>query len=335
MKRLGLRVVEWLAVAACTVMAGTGPPGSPRPASAAGPRVFEPHWQDGRAELDGYRYTVIRYGEERLGQAVLVYVTEPFSASRYVKADRPDRDPADTFEALKLNLVRDFQTGIYDYNSMVSVFARSADFSLVKVSFACTEWCGSVYEETIFEPHRIADRVRSYFEGESADRTLPRKKGGVEEDQLFILLRGLRGQDFLEPGERRTVPFLASPFFRRLGHRETRWGTATLERLPVREMLRVSAGRFECDVYVVRPDDGREGRFHVERAYPHRIIRWTWAPAAKAGGRMGRDGCDAGELIGSRRLPYWQLNAAGNESYLPGLGLSPGAPLPSGTAGAR
>src|SRR6185295_3327862 len=40
--------------------------------------AFESHWQDGKAELDGYRYTVTRYGHARAGTAVMVYVTEPF-----------------------------------------------------------------------------------------------------------------------------------------------------------------------------------------------------------------------------------------------------------------
>jgi hypothetical protein len=306
---------------------------APSPAGAAGPagtdaRVFEAHWQDSRAELDGYRYRVTRYGEERRGQAVMVFVTEPWSASRHVKADHPTRNPADTFEALKLNLVRDWQTGIYDYNTMVSVFTRSRDFSLDKISFSAMEWCGNVYEELIFEPRRITDRIYSYFEAESGYRTLPRREGGVQEDQLFILLRGLRGVDFLKPGEKRMIPFLASPFYRRLGHREAGWGIATVERLPVREVVRVPAGRFECDVYTVRPRDGRDGRIDLERAYPHRIIRWSWTPPAKAQGWMGRDGCDSGELVGSKRLPYWQLNANGNETYLPDLGLLPGAPAP-------
>ena len=44
---------------------------------------FDSYWHDGKAELDGYRLTVSRYGQERKGQAVAVYVTEsrPLSSS--------------------------------------------------------------------------------------------------------------------------------------------------------------------------------------------------------------------------------------------------------------
>src|SRR5262245_28457042 len=132
---------------------------APEPAASA----FEPHWQDGRAEIDGYRYTVIRYGAERSGQAVLIYVTEPFSERRHVKVDDPRGNPSDTFEALKLNLVRDFQTGIYDYNTTTSLFTRSRDFSPVKIAFSSMEWCGVVYEELSFERTSTLQMLRSYF----------------------------------------------------------------------------------------------------------------------------------------------------------------------------
>ena len=41
-----------------------------------------------------------------------------------MKAD-PGKHPAtDVYPVLKLNVVRDFQTGIYNYNTLTSVFAR-------------------------------------------------------------------------------------------------------------------------------------------------------------------------------------------------------------------
>src|SRR5262245_10743270 len=54
---------------------------------------FESSWHDGKAELDGYKFTISRYRHERKGQGVLVYVTEPFSESKRVKVDNPNRNP--------------------------------------------------------------------------------------------------------------------------------------------------------------------------------------------------------------------------------------------------
>ncbi len=314
--------------AACFVAIVAAPATTEAERAARAPRAlresreptFESHWQDGKAELAGYRYHVTRYGEPRTGTAVMITVTEPFRESKRVKADDANSNPADVFEALKLNLVRDFQTGIYDYNTMVSAFCRSRDFSPVKISFSAAEWCGHVYEEIEFEPHRTTDFVRSYFEDESAARSLQWKKGGVAEDLLFILLRDLRG-DFLKPGETRTFPFLPSPFASRLTHRPVAWTTATAVRAPRPERVQVPAGAFEADLTTVRVADGREGRFWIERAYPHRVLRWAWTPPPKSAARMGADGADGGELAGSKRLPYWQLHGNGDERYLRELGL--------------
>jgi len=316
-----IREVAAVALIVATVAAiANGIPGAAGRAGAAGAPTFESHWQDGKAELAGYRYHVTRYGEPRTGRAVMITVTEPFRASKRVKANDPNENPSDTFEALKLNLVRDFQTGIYDYNTMVSAFCRSRDFSPVKVSFTAAEWCGHVYEEIAFEPHRVTDLVRSYFEDESASRSLEWKKGGVAEDLLFVKLRGLRG-DFLKPGETRAFPFLPSPFTARLTHRPVAWTTATATRAPRPERIQVPAGAFEADVVTVRVADGREGRFWIEHAAPHRVLKWAWTPPPKATSRMGSDGADGGELTGSKRLPYWQLHGNGDERHLREIGL--------------
>ena len=285
--------------------------------------TFDEVWHDGRAELCGYRLTVDRYGSPRRGRAVLITVTEPFSRSRHVKVEEPAPDDPDVFEALKVNLVRSFRTGIYDYHTMVSLFTEAASFAPVKVTFSASEWCGHVYEETIFEEGEMRASVSSYFEDESARVAIPAPRGGVVEDDLFVLLRGLRG-DFLEPGESRDVPFLASPFFRRLAHRPIAWTRASVSRLPTSERVRVPAGTFAATVYRVRTEDGREGRFHIEDGAARRVLRWAWTRTSGSAGSRGATlgATDAGELTGSRRLPYWKLHDPGEEKHLRELGLS-------------
>jgi hypothetical protein len=296
---------------------------------------FNAWWHDGKAELDGYRYTVTRYGQSRRGQAVAVYVTEPFSRSKNVKVDDASRNPRDTFDALKLNLVRDFQTGIYDYNTMTSLFVRRADFEPVKASFVSTEWCGNVYEELSIQPGLVSQRVSSYFENESAAREERRPKGGMLEEELFVRLRGLNG-DYLRAGESATVPMLASAFKRRLTHAPLAWTDARIERLAAPREISVPAGRFRVMVYTVSTGNGHEGLFLVESTYPHRIVRWEWKQATRqkeASGRSLRvrdvdvkvrpEGNDAGELLGSQRLEYWKLHGEGDERYLAKLGLKP------------
>jgi hypothetical protein len=288
----------------------------PRP---GGDPPFGSYWHDGKAELDGYRYTLTRYGQLRRGQAVTVYVTEPFSRSKNVKVNDASRNPADTFDVLKLNLVRDFQTGIYDYNTMSSLFVRSADFDPVKVSFSSTEWCGNVYEELRITPRLISQTLASYFEDESGTRQERRPPGGILEEDLFVRLRGLGGA-YLAPGTRRTVPFLPGAFRRRLTHAPLKWESATIERLAEPQTVSVPAGRFPTTVYSVALASGPRGLFFVESAYPHRVVHWEWTQAA--------DGDDSGELAGSQRLEYWKLHNVGDQQYLRDLGLLPGAPTP-------
>jgi hypothetical protein len=276
---------------------------------------FESHWQDGRAEMAGYDLTISRYGQDREGTAVMIFVTEPFSESKRVKADDPSENPSDTFEAFKLNFVRDFQTGIYDYNTMTSVFTHSADFEPAKISFTSAEWCGHVYEEQLFYPNEVSHELFSYFEGESAETTLERPANSVAEDNLPILLRGLRGA-YLEPGGSRRLTLLPGAIHRRLAHLPVNWTTAEITRASGLTEVTVPAGDFSCVAYTVQTADGRTGKYFIEDAYPHRIVRWSWT---SSGGMAG----EAGSLTGSERLAYWRLHDEGDERYLESIGVTP------------
>lgn len=277
-------------------------------APARGAGQFDGHWYDGKAELDGYRLVVSRYGAERDGTAVMIFVTEPFSESKLVKVNDANANPGDTFTALKLNLVRDFQTGIYDYNTMVSVFVRAETMEPAKITFSSAEWCGHVYSEMNFRPKEIRGTCASYFEGESGPIALGRPRNGLTEDELFIALRGLRSE-FMKAGETRTVPYLPGVLFSRLSHKPLEWTQATIARTAATESVTVPAGTFDAMRYDVKIADGRAGVFHIESAYPHRIVKWSLLPDV------------SGELTGSQRLAYWRLNAEGNESHLKDLGL--------------
>lgn len=305
-----MRYLLLLALAACMSCAPAGPAG-------AGPD-FSSHWHDGRAELDGYRLTIGRYGAPRAGEAVMIFVTEPFSRSARVKLENPAAHPGDAVDVLKLNLVRDFPTGIYDYNTMVSVFVRSEDFAPLKVSMSSAEWCGHVYTEWIVNDHAIDETRHSYFEGESGARTIPREDGLLE-DELYVRLRGLRGA-FLEAGASLETRILTGPLMSRMRHQPGEWQPARIRRSNSPRPVTVPAGTFEADVYEVQLP-GRTGRFHIEREYPHRILRWSWQSGPADGPAEFLGGDETGELTGSARLPYWRLNGPDGGRYRADLGL--------------
>ncbi|HET7291592.1 MAG TPA: hypothetical protein VFM88_04130 [Vicinamibacteria bacterium] len=271
---------------------------------------FWAHWGDGKAELNGYRLTQPRYGEPRPGTAVLIYVTEDFSESLRVKAD-PGRHPAsDVHPVLKLNAVRDFQTGIYDYNVLTSVFARvAAGWPVAKVSFSSQDWCGQVWHQLLPRSAKVEGVHHSYFDGEADGREeLAIPPGGVYGDALPILLRGW-GATYLKPGETRVVAYLPTLLSARLAHRRLAWGRASIRRSDRTRAEEVPAGRFDVTEWTVAEEGGTTTTFLFEAKPPYRLVRWS---------------TDQGEdavLLGSTRLAYWQLNARGGEKHLREMGL--------------
>jgi hypothetical protein len=163
-------------------------------------------------------------------------VTETFSNSLRVKAD-PGKHPAtDEFPVMKLNLVEDYQTGIYDYNDMTSSFVALAAVNgrpagaPAKISFSSQEWCGHTFQQLLFDTHAIRATTHSYFDGE-ADRQseLNYPTGGLSEDALLLWARGQAGPR-IAPGERREVELLGSLQASRQGHVPLSWQHATLSR---------------------------------------------------------------------------------------------------------
>jgi hypothetical protein len=277
----------------------------PQPARAG----LDPLWYDGKAELAGYELVQPRYGELRKGKAILVFVSETFSDSMRVKAD-PGRHPAsDEFPVLKLNVVKDFQTGIYDYNLMTSVFAsaRAKDGhrpgAAAKITFSGQEWCGHVFEELLFFGDRIDRKRFSYFDGEGdSAETLPRSRDLITVDELPILVRSIPAP-FLAEGERKSVDVLPSLERTRLLHRSLAPIAGTLERSTKTKRASVPAGAIEVEEWTLELG-GERYVYAVERAPPRRLVEWR-----------GPEG-ERGQLIASDRLPYWELHRNGDERML-------------------
>ncbi len=271
-------------------------------------------WQDGKAELSSYALTQPRYGELHDGTAVLIFVTEPFSDRTRVKAD-PGHDASDVFPAFKLNLVKDFQTGIYDYNLMTSVFValdpkdhRRAG-APAKMTFSGQEWCGNVFDELLFYGDRIDRKRFSYFDGEGdGEEKISYPKDAIAIDELLILVRSFP-QPFLREGESKTLAVLGSLERARLLHRPLAFSEGTLTRPNGSERVTVPAGNFEVEVYSMALDGGERWTYSVEKAFPHRIIAWT-----------GPDG-EVAKLRGSERLKYWQLHGNKDEDQRARIGL--------------
>lgn len=277
--------------------------------------TFWKSWTDGQAELAGYELTFSRYGELRQGTAVTIFVTETFSNEARVKADPGVHASSDEFPVMKLNLVQDFPTGLYDYNLMTSAFVALQEVngapigSPTKVSFSSQEWCGHAYQQLLFDQASIRATSHSYFDREGdQSRTIPQKTGGFAEETLLLWARGFAAP-FLAAGESKTVPFLPGAEWSRLKHKPIEWTEASLSRSKTSTSVTVPAGTFSCETYRAVIEGNREWTIDVELAPPHRIVRW----ATNDGGRA--------ELLAAERMKYWEMNANKFDEEVKRLGL--------------
>ncbi|MEK6765191.1 MAG: hypothetical protein AABY49_03040 [Planctomycetota bacterium] len=80
---------------------------------------FHSYWYNYGAEITRFELEQSRYGEIHPGHAVLIFVTEPFLPDIQVKSDY-ETSRGKSIPVLKLNFIKRFNTGIYDYSMMKS-----------------------------------------------------------------------------------------------------------------------------------------------------------------------------------------------------------------------
>jgi hypothetical protein len=272
-------------------------------------------WSDGKAELAGYSIETSRYGEKRVGQAVAIFVTETLAHQSRVKTNRPQ--DGSHYPVMKLNLSKDFQTGIYDYNTMLSAFVALTPNDhlpvghISKVSFSSQEWCGHVYHQLLFDRGEIQETSHSYFQDEAdQNRTFKSPPRLMSEDAILLWARGMSGPR-LKPGEQAIVPMINSLYRARLDHVKLQTTRATLARHPEKESITTPAGTFSVNRYAVNIEGGQRWVILVEDAFPHRVITWENSSGERA------------ELQGVIRETYWSKQKNKDTALLHKLGLTP------------
>lgn len=276
------------------------------PAAAPASSAFWSTWGDGKAEISGYRIVTGRYGAPREGRTVLIYVTEPADRRVWIKDDAGDVPTADRVNVMKLNHILKFQTGIYPYSVMTSVFAPvdgifPERFAPAKITFSAQEWCGSVYQRLIVQPAAFASELRSYFHTEGdRDATVPTPPGTLYEDALLIQLRELDGS--FAGGKDWSGSIVPSLWSSRKAHAALQPVDATIVRADaVRDGLPVT--RFTLAY------GGVAKTVDIEKAAPRRVLGWATSDGESA------------SILKTARLPYWELHDVGDETYLEQLGL--------------
>ena len=272
---------------------------------------FDKRWYDGNAEISTYTLKESRYGEIRNGTRVMVFVTEPMRLATHIKPDV--KLPEDQMiRVIKLNDLRKFTTGIYEYSVMTSVFAAVetkqsfGNMSTMKIAFSSQEWCGLVFDRIIRTPDSYNGALYSYFESEGEDHYSFKADGVETEDNLWIKIRELNGP-FMKEGETKKLRLIPSRWLIRKAHVPTEIVDATIVK-GTPQLRETALGKKKVVPFTWDINKARTTVF-VEYDYPHRIVEFK-----------ERDG-SSGTLMKSKREPYWKQNANTFEKKRKELGL--------------
>ncbi len=227
---------------------------------------FKNHWGDGKAEIASYDLQQSRYGELHTGEATMIFVTEPFSKSKQVKLDN-HRNKKDKVEVLKLNAVRKFNTGIYPYSTMTSIFnAYETDGKALKVSTSVQEWCGHAFLQFNRKGNKVNFSGHSYFESE----------GDVEadisdaymEDELWNMIR--INPELLPTGNFKLIP---ASLFLRLKHHSPQVTSASAKLTKTQNQQFSDGELYEYTVEYTQPET-RAISIYFDTTFPFQIKGW-------------------------------------------------------------
>ncbi|WP_405382085.1 septum formation inhibitor Maf [Maribacter sp. LLG6340-A2] len=264
-------------------------------------KEFKDYWYSGKAEITSYSLEQARYGELRNGNAVLIYVTEPFLPQIQVKADKKN---VDNVPVLKLNSTKNYLTGIYPYSIMTSSFYPVHDNQhALKVSFSSQEWCGQVYAQ-LNNKDDFEIMSHSYFENE-ADQNLKLAKTHLE-NEIWNKIR--INPTTLPTGSFKMVPSME---YIRLTHKK-------LQAYSAEASISTSS---DTTVYTITyPDLERTLKIHFTATFPYTIEGWT--DTYKGGfGQEAKVLTSTATIINRITTPYWKQNSNKDLSLRDSLGL--------------
>lgn len=228
---------------------------------------FKQYWFEGKAEVTSYELKQARYGEIRDGEAILVFVTEDFLLERQVKKESNTSEKATS--VLKLNFIRKFPTGIYDYTMMTSTFTPihlKNLYSPLKLTSSSTEWCGQSW----LQLNRIAQSTYkalsySYFESEGDEEK--EVSDVLLEDGIWAQIR--MNPNLIKEGEQSILP---SAHYLRFAHKEIKAYKGIIEKNENKDE-RFKGEKLQV-LTISYPELNRKLEIVYEGAFPYKIIGW-------------------------------------------------------------
>lgn len=262
------------------------------------------YWYQGKAEISSYELSQNRYADTHPGEAVLIFVTEDFLTGKQVKDEFPLT--SGSTKVLKLNHLRKFPTGIYDYSMMISVFTpveTEAFPYTLKVSSSSQEWCGHTYMQINKEADNYRMQLHSYFEDE-ADQ-VEEVPLAILEDELFNRIR--INPDGLPTG---TIELFPGTLYCRLTHSPFKpaRATAILEEYKGNTFAGDQLKAYRLDY----PDQRRTLEIVFESEPPYVIVGWTDTHPSLLDGALRTTTARRKETLLD---PYWEHNSLQDTSY--------------------
>jgi len=227
---------------------------------------FGKYWFSGKAEISTYDLQQTQYGRLNPGQAVLIFVTEDFRTDTQVKSEL-EYSRSKATAVLKLNIIKRFVTGIYDYSLYTSVFTpidRQIFPHSLKVSFTAQDWCGHTFMQLNARNNGFKATGRSYFEDE-VEQDFEVEKALLE-DEIWTRLRLNPGE--LPTGKIKLIPSLSAARLRKqkIAPNEA---NATLN-----DYVGVDFKGKKLKVYAITYADARKLSIFYEADFPHQIAGW-------------------------------------------------------------
>jgi len=268
------------------------------------------YWSDGKAEIASYDLMQYRYGELRQGELVQVMVPEDFLIDKQVKNESNKRNHS--ARVLKRIEIRQFNTGIYQYNMSTSIFTpfdRDRHGKSIKLSASSQEWCGSTYAQFNKKGVNYKSILHSYFEKEADQNT--RIKNALLEEEFFTLIR-INPED-LPLGNMQLIP---SQVVSRFLHLPLRAYSAVVS------VGEYSGGDFNGTdlkyLGIEYPELQRNLTIVYKSGAPHIIHGWTDSYPSPFTGEMQSSKAILKTHI---KEPYWKLNGVSDAEWRGTLGL--------------
>ncbi|MBD99058.1 MAG: septum formation inhibitor Maf [Verrucomicrobia bacterium] len=260
---------------------------------------FNAYWYAGKAEITSYDLQQARYDEIHNGEAVLIFVTEDFLVEKQVKDEGLSQNAS--VSVLKLNFVRKFPTGIYDYSMMTSSFipVHQKKYSpAMKVSSSAQEWCGHAWLQLNKKGEEYEVQSNSYFEGEGDVHTTI--ETSILEDGLWAQLR--LNPDLVPIGEQMVFP---SSQYIRMAHKALHAYPAVISKSDY--LKEDMPGHQLVELKVDYQNLGRRLEIIYTANFPHEIVGWRELTSTA---NNSNTFTTVARKKAQLKSPYWNKNSA-------------------------